>query len=75
MHTLAMSEIFNLLCLWHLLFTERWDVEMFPFSHGTIDIVKSQGSIRLSKIYATHTHLVESNVFFVCIGHLADICP
>lgn len=74
MHTLAMSAIFNLLCLWHLLFAERWDVEMFPFSHGTLDTVKSQGSIRLSKIYAIHTHLMERNVFSMCIGRLADIC-
>lgn len=63
MHTLAMSAIFNLLCLWHLLFAERWDVEMFPFSHGTLDTVKSQGSI--CKIYAIHTSHGKERVFRV----------
>lgn len=73
MHTFAMSAIFNLLCLWHLLFAERWDVEMFPFSHGTLDIVKSRGSIRLGKIYAIHTHL-EGNDRVLCVYlSLADI--
>lgn len=44
-----------------------------PFSHGTLDIVKSRGSSRLGKIYAIHTHLVGNDRVLRVYSSLADI--